>query len=418
VSPSLGKRLFCSRLELLAELDKLPQTTQPPGSAPLTGRDSVSGNSVEGDLVGERSRTDQIRASDTSGLYDPAVAKIVNEADVRQSIANQLHQEVVAMNLDNFIVRPQRQLVETYSKATAWQNLQPAQLNELAEQIAGLPTQLPTEPETAKRFDLLMLRLQLARLKQEPKFSRLATQVREIAAALETKDSIPQVQEQMELIQEIQTDEWWIDVTIPMLERARKQLRALIGLIDKTQRQPIYTNFIDEMGTETVFDLPGFISPNEFDRFRTKARQFLLAHENHITIHKLRFNQPLTATDLSELERMLLTAEVGTREHLNHAKETCAGLGIFIRSLVGLDREAAKQAFGDFISGSPLSASQIEFINLIIDHLTYHGIMEASLLYESPFTDINAQGPEGIFSSSQVNDLVAILDLIQANSAA
>jgi type I restriction enzyme, R subunit len=405
---SLSKRLFCSRLELLAELDKLPQTTQPPGSAPLTGRDSV----------GERSRTERIQASDASGLYDPAVAKIVNEADVRQSIANQLHQEVVAMNLDNFIVRPQRQLVETYNKATAWQNLQPAQLNELAEQIAGLPTQLPTEPETAKRFDLLMLRLQLARLKQEPKFSRLATQVREIAAALETKDSIPQVQEQMELIQEIQTDEWWIDVIIPMLERARKQLRALIGLIDKTQRQPIYTNFIDEMGTETVFDLPGFISPNEFDRFRAKARQFLLAHENHITIHKLRFNQPLTATDLSELERMLLTAEVGTREHLNHAKETCAGLGIFIRSLVGLDREATKQAFGDFISGSPLSASQIEFINLIIDHLTYHGIMEASLLYESPFIDINAQGPEGVFSSGQVDDLVAILDQIYANSAA
>jgi type I restriction enzyme, R subunit len=144
----------------------------------------------------------------------------------------------------------------------------------------------------------------------------------------------------------------------------------------------------------------------------------LLAHENHITIHKLRFNQPLTATDLSELERMLLTAEVGTREHLNHAKETCAGLGIFIRSLVGLDREAAKQAFGDFISGSPLSASQIEFINLIIDHLTYYGIMQPSLLYESPFTDINAQGPEGVFSSEQVDDLVAILDLIQANSAA
>jgi type I restriction enzyme, R subunit len=427
VSVSLGKRLFCSRLELLAELDKLPQTTQPPGSAPfdklraspLTGRDSIGSATLTGqDSVGERNRTESEQVSDTSGFYDYAVSKIVSETDVRQSIASQLHQEVVAMNLDNFIVRPQRQLVETYNKATAWQNLQPAQLNELAEQIAGLPTQLPTEPETAKRFDLLMLRLQLARLKQETRFARLVIQVREIAAALETKDSIPQVQEQMELIQELQTDEWWIDVTIPLLERARIGLRTLIGLIDKTQRQPIYTNFIDEMGTETVFELPGFISPNEFDRFRAKARQFLIAHENHITIHKLRFNQPLTATDLNELERMLLTAEIGTREHLNHAKETCAGLGIFIRSLVGLDREAAKKAFGNFISGSPLSASQIEFINLIIDHLTYHGIMQPSLLYESPFTDINAQGPEGVFSSEQVDDLVAILDRIHANSAA
>ena len=90
---------------------------------------------------------------------------------------------------------------------------------------------------------------------------------------------------------------------------------------------------------------------------------------------------------------------------------------VFIRSLVGLDREAAKLAFGDFLTGSKLSANQIEFINLIIDHLTHHGTMSASLLYESPFTDINAQGPEGVFSSVQVDALVAVLDHIRTNAA-
>jgi type I restriction enzyme R subunit len=179
-------------------------------------------------------------------------------------------------------------------------------------------------------------------MRGEPKFTRLAEQVREIATALAEKDSIPQVREQMELIQALQTDDWWTDVTITLLERARKQLRNLVGSIDKAQRQLIYTDFIDELGTETRFDLPGFISPNEFDRFRTKARQFLRTHENHLTIYKLRFNQPLTEIDLSELERMLLASEIGTREHLDYAKSTCAGLGIFIRSLVGLDRQSAE----------------------------------------------------------------------------
>jgi type I restriction enzyme, R subunit len=364
---SLSKRLFNARLELIGELD---------------------GTSSAG-----------------------------TELAVREDIAHQLQTEVAAMNLNNFIVRPLRQLVETYNQPTAWQKLQPSQLAELAERVAGLPTELPTESETAKRFDLLMLQLQLTRMRGEPKFTRLAEQVREIATALEEKDSIPQVREQMELIQALQTDDWWTDVTVTLLERARKRLRNLVGSIDKAQRQPIYTDFIDELGTETRFDLPGFISPNEFDRFRTKARQFLRAHENHLTIYKLRFNQPLTEVDLSELERMLLTSEVGTREHLDYAKETCAGLGIFIRSLVGLDREAAKLAFGDFLTGSKLSANQIEFINLIIDHLTHHGTMSASLLYESPFTDINAQGPEGVFSSVQVDALVAVLDHIRTNAA-
>jgi type I restriction enzyme R subunit len=80
----------------------------------------------------------------------------------------------------------------------------PEQLSELADNVAGLPNELRADNEEAKRFDLLMLRLQLARLRAEPKFTRLSYQVQEIATALEEKDNIPMVREQMELIQEIQ----------------------------------------------------------------------------------------------------------------------------------------------------------------------------------------------------------------------
>jgi type I restriction enzyme, R subunit len=83
-------------------------------------------------------------------------------------------------------------------------------------------------------------------------------------------------------------------------------------------------------------------------------------------------------------------------------------LGLFIRSLVGLDRKAAKQA-GEFASSAALSSDQIEFVNLIIDHLTENGIIEPSALYESPFIDINSWGPEGVFPEDKVTKLVAML---------
>jgi type I restriction enzyme R subunit len=289
----------------------------------------------------------------------------------------------------------------------------PEQLSELADNVAGLPNELRADNEEAKRFDLLMLRLQLARLRAEPKFTRLSYQVQEIATALEEKDNIPMVREQMELIQEIQTETWWEDVTVPMLERARKRLR----LIEKTKHQPVYTDFVDELGSETEIEIPSFGSGNEFDRLRAKARQFLLAHEEHLTIHKLRFNRPLTATDLSGLERILLESGIGTPEYLEYAKEMSQGLGLFIRSLVGLNREAAKQAFGQFLSGSTASADQIEFISIIIDHLTHHGVMDPGFLYESPFTDINSQGPEGVFAPEQIDELFSVLENIQAAAA-
>lgn len=42
----------------------------------------------------------------------------------------------------------------------------------------------------------------------------------------------------------------------------------------------------------------------------------------------------------------------------------------------------------------------IEFINLVVAYLTENGVTEPDRLYESPFTDINSQGPEGVFPLS------------------
>jgi type I restriction enzyme R subunit len=49
-----------------------------------------------------------------------------------------------------------------------------------------------------------------------------------------------------------------------------------------------------------------------------------------------------------------------------------------------LDREAAKEALAGFLAGKTLAANQIEFVNLIVDHLTEQGVMDPALLYESP----------------------------------
>lgn len=145
---------------------------------------------------------------------------------------------------------------------------------------------------------------------------------------------------------------------------------------------------------------------------------FLRAHQDHVAIGKLRINRALTPTDLEELERILAESGIGGADEINQARTESQGLGLFVRSLVGLDRGAAKDALSGFLDGKPLGANQIEFVNLVVDHLTDHGVMSASLLYESPFVDVSPRGPEGLFTSGQVEELVEALDRVRATAVA
>lgn len=393
VVESLAKRLFAARVALVAELDAPTHGASPTGDYPEPAPGVRE--------MGEAASPPDLRAQ---------------HKELRRELVNRLREEVAGMSPDNFLVRPKRRLVEKYASEEAWTKLGLEAHTELIEEIAGLPSSLVDDDLEAKQFDLLILRTQLAVLRADRSFDRLRESVVQIAGLLEELSNVPMVAAVMETIQEVQTDEFWQDVTAPMLETVRKRLRELVKLIEVKRRPIIYTDFEDQIGEGEIVDPRDFDVGIDMARFRMKARHFLRNHEDHIAVQKLRRNEPLTPTDLAELERIFI--EAGAAESELELARANGGLGLFVRSLIGMDREAAKRAFETFLSGRTLTANQIEFIDMMIDHLTDRGVMEPRLLYESPFTDFDPLGVEGVFPAADVPKVIAILDQIRRSAAA
>jgi type I restriction enzyme R subunit len=312
-----------------------------------------------------------------------------------------LHAEVSGMNPDNFMVRARLQQVERFTNAASWESLSDADIHEIENHIAGLPSQIETDEIEARFFDLSALRMQIALVEKDTgPFESTRKKVIEIAANLEEKDSIPAVKQQLEYLRAIQTTEFWEGMDLAALEDLRLRLRGLVQFIDKSKRKIVYTDFKDEIigvREDTAIYMPKMTG----NQYAKKVEDYLRSHQDEIAIQRLRNNLPLTPTDLESLEKTLLTIGEDEGERLLtsmlqlHEVPTLAHL---VRRIVGMDRSAAKAAFASFLDDRDLTVPQMRFVELVIDQLTARGFMEPAALYESPFSSLHAGGPEGLFA--------------------
>lgn len=333
-----------------------------------------------------------------------------------QELLNHIITQTQNLNTDSFVVRQHWEVVEKYKDANSWNALTDLDLKELFDHIAPLMTEADQD-ETAKRFDALMLDLQLSVLNGEKKQLSLIQKVVSTAGKLSKKASIPSVAQKMDLIKEVQHKTFWEEVDISAIERVRVELRDLIKFLDFESAPIYYTSFEDEFeGNAQEHQLVyGF---NDLDAYKRKVEQFLKEQSNHLTIRKLRENQPITQAELSALEQMLFDqGSIGTKAEFVKAYGE-QPLGKFVRSIVGLDANAAKQAFGEILVSQTLNSQQIRFMDTIINFLSVKGIIEPSMLFEPPFTDINSNGMMGLFDATVSGRIVELIQQINHNAEA
>ncbi|EGT4906682.1 DUF4145 domain-containing protein [Clostridioides difficile] len=306
-------------------------------------------------------------------------------AELRKELLEELITSVKALNEDSYIVRMNLSYVHKYKNENVWSNIGAVVQNEIREYISPLITSY-SDDELAKRFDVVMYNIQLAYL-QNNNASKGIRHVMATAEKLSKLGTIPQIQQQKYTIEKAMTEEFWEDSDIFEVEEVRISLRELIKYLEKSSQKIYYTSFEDMIVAEDRND--SVYNANNLKNYKKKVEYYLNSHKDELAIFKLRNNKKITKQDVETLEEILLKQLGNCDDYKKEFGDT--PVSQLVRRLVGLDREAANEAFSEFLNNKSFNTKQIHFVKLIVDYVVKNGFIEDNkVLMEDPFRTVGS----------------------------
>lgn len=291
-----------------------------------------------------------------------------------------LHAQVSQLSRARIDVRAHLQTIEPYREREAWVCLSELDVAELKGIAHLLPR--PKENEAAKKFDVLMLYLQLEQLDSTVKADNSRASVIKIAQLLEKKATIPAVRERMETIKEVQTAAFWDHCTLNSLERVRKELRELVHVLAESRDERRFVINIEDAISSDAVAAPVTLKATYHDR----VIDYLAKHTDNEVLRKIQNFEQLTTADVNELQR-IFWEELGTRTEFDEAtngKKYNHNVAAFIRVIQGVDRQKALALYTRFIKDGNLTGEQEQYLKEILNYLSENGDLKMSDFMEYP----------------------------------
>ena len=327
----------------------------------------------------------------------------------RQKLIDDMVKKVQELNKENFAVRQHLRYVEKYSDPQNYQLLTYEDTLLIGQELA--PLILPDNDDVkAVRFDALMYGVELAYLTGK-KYGKYRSDFFKKVNAVASVSNIPEIKAQNELITKILHNGYFDNASISDFEYIRENLRNLIKYIPVSHM--IYdTNFSDDI--LSIEWNPAELENDDLKNYKAKMEFYIRQHQDNAVIGKLKSNLPLNSDDIKSLEE-ILWSEVGSKENYE-AEYGKKPLGELVREIVGMDMNAAKEAFSKYLNNANLDSRQIYFINQIVEYIVQNGLMkDLSVLQEPPF--INQGSIVEIFTDiSMWKDILKIIEKVNTNA--
>ena len=301
----------------------------------------------------------------------------------RNALIQHMSEKVQELNRirDNFAVRQHLKYVDLYSDQSNYQTLSYEDTLLVREELA--PLILPDGDEaSAVRFDALMYGIELAYLIGK-KYGKARSDLLKKVSAISTVANIPEIMVQAELINQILHTDYLERAGINEFEHIRESLRDLMKYLPK-KKVRYDTNFEDDI--LSIEWKESELENDDLKNYKAKAEYYVRQHQDDLVIAKLKKNKPMTQDDIKTLEK-ILWSDLGTKDEYE-AEYGDKPLGEFVREIVGLDMNAAKEAFSEYLNEANLDSRQIYFVNQIVEYIVHNGLLkDFSVLQEPPFTD-------------------------------
>lgn len=343
-----------------------------------------------------------------------------------EKLINEVYNLIASLNEENISVKTRISYVKKYKNIDILRKLTEKNVDEIIENISFLPFIREEKTEIEKKFESLILKSQL-KLLEDKKIENERVEILNTAKKLSKKGTIKEIQKNANHIMKIIRDESYLkNIDILELENLKNIIEPLAIYLDSEEKKLNYIigDFEDEIISVEEKDIHTFASV--YLNSKEKFQKYLADNKNLISIKKLKNNIELEAEDLKELKNLLYSNNEIDIESLkkenNQEIEKISSIygkndsfGIFIRSLVGLDREAINKEFSEFLNKEKFNSNQIELINLIIENIVKHGVFSkneirnlSNEILGTPIFDI-------FTDNNDIQKIVDIIDRINSN---
>ncbi|MBP9989569.1 MAG: DEAD/DEAH box helicase family protein [Ruminococcus sp.] len=329
----------------------------------------------------------------------------------RRTLVDDMVNKVRELNKESFAVKQHLKYVELYSSHDNYQTLTYADTLMMGQELA--PLILPDDDDAkAIRFDALMYGIELAYLAGK-KYGKRKSDLFKKVNAVASIANIPEIMVKKEFINQLLHTDYIENAGINEFEHIREEIRDLIKYIPVGG--PVYNTNFDEDILSVEWN-ESELENDDLENYKAKAEFYVRQHQDNEAIAKLKSNVPLTQADIEELEKVLWS-ELGTKQEYE-SEYGEKPLGEFVREIVGMDMNAAKEAFSEYLNDTSLDSRQIYFVNQIVEYIVHNGVLkDFSVFQEPPFTD-NGSIVEVFTDISLWMGIRSVIEKINSNAAA